>query len=167
MRRGRTACDSARCASRAASASDVAKAQGIAIPGNRAVGVYRNDFARRMLAAMLPADTPGTGFHILDGDSCDLMQALALRREHGVGDLADHVLLLLKRQVAPSASQSILLLHFSRCARRAAHFGRDTSGMAAGSVIGHLSASAAAVRTGRCSPGARGPHPSARARGPR
>ena len=39
----------------AASASDGAKAQGIAIGGNRVVGVYRNDFARRMLAASVPA----------------------------------------------------------------------------------------------------------------
>ena len=38
-----------------ASASEGAKAQGFAIPGNRVVGVYRNDFARRMLAASLPA----------------------------------------------------------------------------------------------------------------
>jgi uncharacterized protein (DUF302 family) len=38
-----------------ASASDGAKAQGTTIPGNRVVGVYRNDFARRMLAASLPA----------------------------------------------------------------------------------------------------------------
>jgi uncharacterized protein (DUF302 family) len=35
----------------AASASDAAKAAGFTIPGNRVVGVYRNDFARRMLAA--------------------------------------------------------------------------------------------------------------------
>ncbi|MCZ8107785.1 MAG: DUF302 domain-containing protein [Burkholderiales bacterium] len=39
----------------AASASEGAKAQGFAIPGNRVVGVFRNDFARRMLAASLPA----------------------------------------------------------------------------------------------------------------
>jgi len=39
----------------AASASDGAKAQGFTIPGNRVVGVYRNDFARRMLAASIPA----------------------------------------------------------------------------------------------------------------
>lgn len=39
----------------AASASEGAKAQGLTIPGNRVVGVYRNDFARRMLAASLPA----------------------------------------------------------------------------------------------------------------
>lgn len=39
----------------AASASEGAKALGIAIPGNRVVGVFRNDFARRMLAASLPA----------------------------------------------------------------------------------------------------------------
>ena len=39
----------------AASASDGAKAQGFTIPGNRVVGVYRNDFARRMLAASLAA----------------------------------------------------------------------------------------------------------------
>ena len=38
-----------------ASASQGAKAQGIVIPGNRVVGVYRNDFARRMLAASLAA----------------------------------------------------------------------------------------------------------------
>lgn len=38
-----------------ASASDGAKAQGITIPGNRVVGVFRNDYARRMLAASLPA----------------------------------------------------------------------------------------------------------------
>lgn len=38
-----------------ASASDGAKIQGITIPGNRVVGVYRSDFARRMLAASLPA----------------------------------------------------------------------------------------------------------------
>lgn len=38
-----------------ASASDGAKAAGIAIPGNRVVGVFRNDFARRMLAASVAA----------------------------------------------------------------------------------------------------------------
>jgi len=38
-----------------ASASDGARAQGIEIPGNRVVGVFRNDFARRMLAASVPA----------------------------------------------------------------------------------------------------------------
>lgn len=39
----------------AASASDGAKAQGITIPGNRVIGVFRNDYARRMLTASLPA----------------------------------------------------------------------------------------------------------------
>jgi uncharacterized protein (DUF302 family) len=39
----------------AASASDGAKAQGFTIPGNRVVGVYRNDFARRMLTVSLAA----------------------------------------------------------------------------------------------------------------
>jgi uncharacterized protein (DUF302 family) len=39
----------------AASASDGAKTQGFTIPGNRVVGVYRNDFARRMLEASIPA----------------------------------------------------------------------------------------------------------------
>ncbi|TWI87156.1 uncharacterized protein (DUF302 family) [Roseibium hamelinense] len=34
-----------------ASASAGAKGQGITIPGNRVIGVYRNDFARRMLDA--------------------------------------------------------------------------------------------------------------------
>jgi uncharacterized protein (DUF302 family) len=38
-----------------ASASDAAKAQGFTIRGNRVVGVYRNDFARRMLAASVSA----------------------------------------------------------------------------------------------------------------
>jgi uncharacterized protein (DUF302 family) len=38
-----------------ASASDGAKAEGIDIPGNRVVGVYRNDYARRMLEASLAA----------------------------------------------------------------------------------------------------------------
>lgn len=38
-----------------ASASDGARGQGIEIPGNRVVGVFRNDFARRMLAASVPA----------------------------------------------------------------------------------------------------------------
>ncbi|MCA0424761.1 MAG: DUF302 domain-containing protein [Proteobacteria bacterium] len=38
-----------------ASASEGAKAQGFTIPGNRVVGVSRNDFARRMLAASLAA----------------------------------------------------------------------------------------------------------------
>lgn len=38
-----------------ASASQGAKAQGISIPGNRVIGVFRNDFARRMLAASIPA----------------------------------------------------------------------------------------------------------------
>ena len=39
----------------AASASDGAKVQGFTIPGNRVIGVFRNDFARRMLAASIPA----------------------------------------------------------------------------------------------------------------
>jgi uncharacterized protein (DUF302 family) len=38
-----------------ASASDGARGQGIAIPGNRVIGVYRNDYARRMLAASIAA----------------------------------------------------------------------------------------------------------------
>ncbi|MDA4846748.1 DUF302 domain-containing protein [Hoeflea poritis] len=38
-----------------ASASNGAKAQGFEIPGNRVVGVYRNDFARRMLDASIAA----------------------------------------------------------------------------------------------------------------
>jgi|SRR6516164_8237684 uncharacterized protein (DUF302 family) len=38
-----------------ASASEGAKAAGIAIPGNRIVGVFRNDFARRMLSASISA----------------------------------------------------------------------------------------------------------------
>jgi uncharacterized protein (DUF302 family) len=38
-----------------ASASEGAKAAGITIPGNRIVGVFRNDFARRMLSASIAA----------------------------------------------------------------------------------------------------------------
>ncbi|OQW49512.1 DUF302 domain-containing protein [Candidatus Raskinella chloraquaticus] len=38
-----------------ASATDGAKAQGFTIAGNRVLGVYRNDFARRMLAASVAA----------------------------------------------------------------------------------------------------------------
>ena len=38
-----------------ASASDGAAMQGFTIPGNRVLGVYRNDYARRMLAASLAA----------------------------------------------------------------------------------------------------------------
>ncbi len=38
-----------------ASASEGAKAAGITIPGNRVIGVFRNDFARRMLGASIAA----------------------------------------------------------------------------------------------------------------
>lgn len=38
-----------------ASASDGAALQGLVIPGNRVLGVFRNDYARRMLAASLAA----------------------------------------------------------------------------------------------------------------
>lgn len=38
-----------------ASASDGAAMQNITIPGNRVIGVYRNDYARRMLAASVAA----------------------------------------------------------------------------------------------------------------
>ena len=38
-----------------ASASAGAKGQGIVIPGNRVMGVYRNDYARRMLDASIAA----------------------------------------------------------------------------------------------------------------
>ena len=38
-----------------ASASAGAKSRGITIPGNMVIGVYRNDFAVRMLAASVPA----------------------------------------------------------------------------------------------------------------
>lgn len=38
-----------------ASASQGAKAAGVEIPGNKVVGVFRNDYARRMLAASLAA----------------------------------------------------------------------------------------------------------------
>jgi len=38
-----------------ASASDGARMQGLEIPGNRVFGLYRNDYARRMLAASVAA----------------------------------------------------------------------------------------------------------------
>ena len=38
-----------------ASASDGASGQGFTIPGNRVIGVYRNDYARRMLEASVAA----------------------------------------------------------------------------------------------------------------
>jgi len=38
-----------------ASASDGARGQGLTIPGNRVIGVYRNDYARRMLKASVTA----------------------------------------------------------------------------------------------------------------
>jgi uncharacterized protein (DUF302 family) len=38
-----------------ASASDGARGQGITIPGNRVFGLYRNDYARRMLDASIAA----------------------------------------------------------------------------------------------------------------
>ncbi|MEC9401869.1 MAG: DUF302 domain-containing protein, partial [Pseudomonadota bacterium] len=38
-----------------ASASDGAKGRGITIPGNRIIGVYRNDYAVRMLEASVAA----------------------------------------------------------------------------------------------------------------
>ena len=38
-----------------ASASEGAKAAGIAIPGNRVFGIFRNDFARRMLGSSVAA----------------------------------------------------------------------------------------------------------------
>ncbi|PMX56079.1 hypothetical protein C1Y13_30015, partial [Pseudomonas sp. FW305-33] len=38
-----------------ASASQGAKAAGVDIPGNKVFGIFRNDFARRMLAASVAA----------------------------------------------------------------------------------------------------------------
>ena len=38
-----------------ASASDGARSQGYTIPGNRVIGLYRNDYARRMLEASIAA----------------------------------------------------------------------------------------------------------------
>lgn len=52
----------------AASASEGAKAQGFTIPGNRVVGVFRNDFARRMLAASVQAGIEAPiRFYITEG----------------------------------------------------------------------------------------------------
>jgi uncharacterized protein (DUF302 family) len=52
----------------AASASDGARAQGFTIPGNRVVGVFRNDFARRMLAASVQAGIEApVRFYVTEG----------------------------------------------------------------------------------------------------
>lgn len=52
-----------------ASASAGAKAQGIEIAGNQVFGVYRNDFARRMLAASIPAGIEAPiRFYVTEGD---------------------------------------------------------------------------------------------------
>jgi uncharacterized protein (DUF302 family) len=53
-----------------ASASRGAESRGIAIPGNRVVGVYRNDFAVRMLEASLAAgiEAPVRFYVTEDGD---------------------------------------------------------------------------------------------------
>lgn len=67
----------------AASASDGAKAQGFTIPGNRVVGVYRNDFARRMLAASLAAGIEAPiRFYITE--NTDGMATLSYRRPSAV-----------------------------------------------------------------------------------
>lgn len=53
----------------AASASGGAKAQGITIPGNRIVGVFRNDYARRMLDASIAAGIEAPiRFYITEND---------------------------------------------------------------------------------------------------
>ncbi len=53
-----------------ASASAGAKAQGIDIPGNRVMGVYRNDFARRMLDASFAAGIEAPiRFYITENDN--------------------------------------------------------------------------------------------------
>lgn len=52
-----------------ASASDGARMQGHTIPGNRVIGVYRNDFARRMLAASVAAGIEAPiRFYITEND---------------------------------------------------------------------------------------------------
>ncbi|GKX35696.1 MAG: hypothetical protein MnENMB40S_33140 [Rhizobiaceae bacterium MnEN-MB40S] len=52
-----------------ASASRGAESRGVTIPGNRVVGVYRNDFAVRMLEASLAAgiETP-IRFYVTEGE---------------------------------------------------------------------------------------------------
>lgn len=52
-----------------ASASAGAASQGFDIPGNRVVGVFRNDFARRMLAESLAAGIEAPiRFYVTEGD---------------------------------------------------------------------------------------------------
>lgn len=61
-----------------ASASDGAKAQGFTIPGNRVVGVFRNDFARRMLAISVAAGIEAPiRFYVTEGS--DGMATLSYR----------------------------------------------------------------------------------------
>lgn len=66
-----------------ASASQGAKTQGIVIPGNRVVGVFRNDFARRMLAASIPAGIEApVRFYLTEG--ADGHATLSYRTPSGV-----------------------------------------------------------------------------------
>jgi hypothetical protein len=60
-----------------ASASDGAKAAGITIPGNRVVGVFRNDFARRMLNASVSYKKPSFAFSPYYGEGKDDLKRLA------------------------------------------------------------------------------------------
>ncbi len=59
--------------------------------------------AKIIIGHRLSADTPGAGLNVLDRDPCDLTQAFAFNREHGVGHFADHLLLLCERQVTADA----------------------------------------------------------------
>jgi uncharacterized protein (DUF302 family) len=94
-----------------ASASEGAKAAGIAIPGNRVVGVFRNDFARRMLSASTSAgieapirlymtENPGGGatlsykkpsfvFTPYFGEGGDALKALAAELDEIFARIAD------------------------------------------------------------------------------
>lgn len=66
-----------------ASASERARALGIVIPGNIVVGVFRNDFARRMLAASIAAGIEAPiRFYITEGK--DGMATLSYRTPSAV-----------------------------------------------------------------------------------
>lgn len=94
-----------------ASASEGAKAAGVVIPGNRVIGVFRNDFARRMLSASVPAGVeapirfyvtenpdgtatlsykkPGTVFAPYLDEGKDELRALALELDGIFAKIAD------------------------------------------------------------------------------
>lgn len=76
-----------------ASASGGAKKRGIEIPGNMVLGVYRNDFAVRMLAASVPAGIEAPiRFYVTENDdgtaTLTYQKPSAVFEPYGSADLA-------------------------------------------------------------------------------